>query len=94
MTTHDLYACDNVTRIPGIVYDDRETIRILKIATDDLVSMEPCCGTHVRNTSELENFAVTRFYVGRGRGLFRIEAVTGAAADRVFSKFSNVTRLG
>lgn len=82
MTPYDLYACDSVTLIPGIVYNE-QAISVLKIESDDLLSMEPCCGTHARNTSELQDFHITVFRARRGRGLFKFEAVSGNAAKKV-----------
>lgn len=82
MTTHDLYGCDDITIIPGAIYDE-QSISVLKIATDQLLSMEPCCGTHANNTNELQDFRITTFRAGRNRGHFKIEAVCGNLAKQV-----------
>lgn len=43
------------------------------------MSREPCCGTHVINTRELEHFCVTHVRPS-GRGAFALAAVAGRAA--------------
>lgn len=75
--------------MPGAVYPD-ENIRVLKVETDEIQSMEPCCGTHVRNTKELLDFHVISFKSGRHRDLYRLEAVSGLMATNVSTIDSNV----
>lgn len=46
-------------------------------------SKELCGGTHVKNTSDIKNFAITSIE-SKGSGIFRIEAV---ASDNILMKF-------
>lgn len=68
--------------MPGAVYPD-ENICVLKVETDEIQSMEPCCGTHVRNTKELLGFHIISIKSGRHRDLYRLEAVSGLMAKNV-----------
>lgn len=89
MTEHELFECDNITLVPGMVYpQDGNTI--VRIETDELTSLRPCCGTHARNTSELQDFYITDMHGAGNRGVFQIEAVSGAMAVKVivFNEFS------
>ena len=49
---------EHVTLVPGETYP--QTVSIIRVQKDDehVVSLEPCCGTHVRNTADLEQFAI------------------------------------
>lgn len=55
----------------GKNYPDR--VRIIDIPN---ISYQPCCGTHVKNTSEIIDFSIQKEY-SIGNGLRRIEAITG-----------------
>lgn len=76
----DFYAANNITRIPGEVYPDRN-VRIVCVEHPHhgVVSREPCCGTHVLNTRELEHFCVTHVR-HTGRSAYAMSAVAGRAA--------------
>lgn len=78
LMAHDLYALDNITTIPGEIYPD-ENIRVLKMtnAENNFESIEPCCGTHVRNTVELEDFCVTSFKFNGSTRSYDVIAVAG-----------------
>lgn len=91
MTGQDLYACDSITIIPGVIYDER-SITVLKMEGDQLLSMEPCCGTHAKNTNELQDFQIT-YLRGSRRGLFEIEAVCGNVAKQVREWYSKANKL-
>lgn len=84
LSAHELYACDRITTVPGAVYPDRD-IQVLRIedTTNGFSSLEPCCGTHVRTTSELENFCITSIRSTKS-GTFEITAVCGQLAQRVY----------
>lgn len=60
MTPLELYASDQITTVPGTIYPN-QNIRVLQIKSDSnkFLTLEPCCGTHVRNTSELGDFCIT-----------------------------------
>lgn len=81
LMAHDLYALDNVTTIPGEIYPD-ENIRVLKMSNNinKFESIEPCCGTHARNTGHLNDFCVTSF---KFNGSTRSYDVTAVAGQRV-----------
>ncbi|XP_050315762.1 alanine--tRNA ligase, mitochondrial isoform X2 [Anthonomus grandis grandis] len=75
-----LYSLDNVTLIPGEVYPDRE-IRLVEVegCGTSFVSREPCCGTHVLNTGDLEDFCVVSLK-SLGRSSTSLHGVTGDRA--------------
>lgn len=73
-----------------------ETVRVVRIGHAPAVSLELCGGTHVNSTAELG----TLFIVGESSsaaGQRRIEAVTGAAANRyvaeTFDRLGSVAAL-
>lgn len=51
-------------------------------------SKELCGGTHVKNTSNIKNFAITSIE-SKGSGIFRIEAV---ASDNIFDEIQNAVK--
>ncbi|KAJ8925311.1 hypothetical protein NQ315_009141 [Exocentrus adspersus] len=69
---------DFITLIPGEVYPDTG-IRIVEIEDGDFLSREPCCGTHVLNTSDIEDFCIVNVK-SLGRSTASISAVTGDRA--------------
>lgn len=77
------YTLNGITRIPGEVYPDRN-VRIVSIADikNGISSREPCCGTHVKNSREIEFFCITNVR-HTGRGAYQFTAVTGRAAKMV-----------
>lgn len=78
LMAHDLYALDNVTTIPGEIYPD-ENIRVLNMrnGVNNFESIEPCCGTHARNTGELGDFCVTSFKFNGNTRSYDVIAVAG-----------------
>ncbi|XP_018576954.1 alanine--tRNA ligase, mitochondrial isoform X2 [Anoplophora glabripennis] len=79
---------DFVTLIPGEIYPD-SGIRIVEIKDTDFVSREPCCGTHVLNTSDIGDFCIVNVK-SLGRSTTSISAVTG---DRAKLARSNAAEL-
>ncbi|KAK5648526.1 hypothetical protein RI129_003418 [Pyrocoelia pectoralis] len=77
--SQELHALDDVVYIPGETYPSTG-IRLVEIkSTDGFLSREPCCGTHVVNTSDLEDFC----FIGMqslGRTTTSLHAVTGYRA--------------
>lgn len=84
LTAPSLYALDNVTTIPGEVYPD-ENIRVLKITNENpsFESIEPCCGTHVRRTAELQDFCITSFKFNANNRSYNINAVAGPTVSTI-----------
>ncbi|XP_075164210.1 alanine--tRNA ligase, mitochondrial [Haematobia irritans] len=79
----DILQQNDVTMVPGEVYPETG-LRLIKINCNnfDLLSKELCCGTHVTNTKELENFCITNFKQ-TNRARYAFTAVAGDAADKV-----------
>lgn len=90
MSAHELYACDRITTVPGAVYPD-QGIKILRIedTSSGFLSLEPCCGTHVNSTSELENFFITSI---RRNKTYEITAVCGQRAQIVHENGQTMMR--
>lgn len=80
---HELYALNDLTTIPGVIYPDRN-VRVLKMIVEaqKFASIEPCCGTHAKNTSELQAFCF-KHVKGDNQGLYEIEAVCGELVDEL-----------
>lgn len=92
LAAHELYACDRITTVPGAVYPEND-IQVLRIedTPSGFVSLEPCCGTHVRTTSEVENFCITAIRSTKS-GTFEITAVCGERAQQVCENGKNALR--
>lgn len=88
LSAHEFYASDRITVLPGAIYPDHN-IRIRRIEKFDngFASLEPCCGTHVNSTAELECFTITSFKNNK-LGTFDITAVCGPTARQVTDGFS------
>lgn len=84
LTAPSLYALDNITIIPGEVYPD-ENVRVLKIKNENpnFESIEPCCGTHVRQTGELQDFCITAFKFNANTRSYNINAVAGPMVSTI-----------
>lgn len=83
MSESEFYAADDITTVPGVTYPD-SNIRVLQIRdeTINFLSLEPCCGTHVRNTSELQDFCILAHRDLRS-GIHEFIAVSGDQAEKV-----------
>ncbi|XP_022915233.1 alanine--tRNA ligase, mitochondrial isoform X2 [Onthophagus taurus] len=77
----ELLTHDNITMVPGEVYPEAG-IRLVEIDGSNITSREPCCGTHVLNTSDIIDFCVTGCK-SLGRSTASIQAVTGYRAKIV-----------
>lgn len=90
MSAHELYACDRITTVPGVVYPD-QGIKILRIedTSSRFLSLEPCCGTHVKSTSELGFFFITSI---RRNKTYEITAVCGQRAQFVHENGQTMMR--
>ncbi|XP_076268548.1 alanine--tRNA ligase, mitochondrial isoform X1 [Rhynchophorus ferrugineus] len=74
-----LYSYKNITLIPGEVYPD-QNIRIIEIDDgDNFIAREPCCGTHILNTGDIEDFCIVSMK-SLGRSTVSLHAVTGTRA--------------
>lgn len=80
INSQQLAALTNVTLIPGEVYPEHE-IRLVEVGN----SVEPCCGTHVANTGDIQNFCIVGLK-SLGRSTVSFTAVTGAFADAALTK--------
>lgn len=94
--SHGLYNLDGVTFVPDAVSSD-SNLRIVSVTNDDnnFSSKEVCCGTHVSNTAQLEDFCITNVKAS-GRRSFIFTAITGPEATQAScykcsyrSKFEN-----
>lgn len=85
LDAHELYALTNLTTVPGATYPDKG-IRVLKVKDDvnEFESIEPCCGTHVSNTSQLEDFCFTSLKVNNSSS-YLITAVAGRLVEPIKS---------
>ncbi|KAG4069870.1 hypothetical protein HA402_009577 [Bradysia odoriphaga] len=81
VAAHELYAMSNLTTLPGATYPDND-IRVLRVKDDvnEFESIEPCCGTHASNTSQLEDFRFTSFKVNNSSS-YQITAVAGRLVE-------------
>ncbi|XP_013100290.1 alanine--tRNA ligase, mitochondrial [Stomoxys calcitrans] len=79
----DILQKNNITMVPGEVYPETG-LRLVTINCEhyDLQSKELCCGTHVTNTKELEQFCITNVKQ-TNRARYAFTAVAGDAADKV-----------
>ncbi|XP_042858276.1 alanine--tRNA ligase, mitochondrial-like [Penaeus japonicus] len=86
MDIKDLLREPNITLVPGEVYPD--TVHVITSRLDlqeegseekQLLSVEPCCGTHLHNSGHIGNFVITSIK-SAGVGIRNIRAVCGAAA--------------
>ncbi|CAG9859655.1 unnamed protein product [Phyllotreta striolata] len=76
--SQELLAYNELTLIPGEIYPDTG-IRIVEIRSGDFLSREPCCGTHVANTADVEDFCLVNVK-SLGRSTASVTAVTGEVA--------------
>lgn len=83
VAAHELYSFSNLTTLPGATYPDNE-IRVLKIIdnVNEFESIEPCCGTHASNTSELDDFCFTSVKVINSSS-YHITAVAGNLVESI-----------
>nr|CAD7423688.1 unnamed protein product [Timema monikensis] len=84
LTSTQLLQTQNVTLVPGEVYPE-DNIKLVEVFSNILTSREPCCGTHVCNTSDLVKFSVVNLH-SIGAGTRSLQAVTGSAADQAMNK--------
>jgi len=69
-----LASVDNIVTLPGEVYPDQ--VSLIDI---DGVQVEPCCGTHLLNTQDIENFVIVGFK-SASRGVKSVRCLTGESA--------------
>ena len=82
---HEAVAMDGITLLPGEAYP--EVISLVRVGQS--VSLEPCCGTHVQNTSDLQDFAILSLK-SSGVGSRSIKAVTRSAATAARARASEL----
>lgn len=71
---------NDIVTVPGEIYPE-DNLRLVSIESDRFKSLELCCGTHVRNVSQIEDFSITNVKLV-SRGTFQITAVAGKAAAK------------
>ncbi|XP_027231669.2 alanine--tRNA ligase, mitochondrial [Penaeus vannamei] len=88
MDMKDLLGEPNITLVPGEVYPDTVHVITSRLGLQEegnkeqqLLSIEPCCGTHLHNSGHIGNFAITSIK-SAGIGIRNIRAVCGAAAGK------------
>jgi alanyl-tRNA synthetase len=69
-----LASVDNLVTLPGEVYPDNVTLVDI-----DGVHTEPCCGTHLHNTKDIENFVIVGFK-SASSGVKSVRCLTGDSA--------------
>ncbi|XP_046979671.1 alanine--tRNA ligase, mitochondrial isoform X1 [Schistocerca americana] len=79
VSENELLMLGNVTCVPGEVYPEQGIYLIEVESEDGIVSREPCCGTHVLNTADLEAISVVSLQ-SSGSGSRCLRAVTGPTA--------------
>lgn len=76
INSQKLLEYDDITTVPGEIYPE-ENLRLIEIKDHTkVISREPCCGTHVFNTSDIRNFSIIKMK-SLGRSTVSLSAVTG-----------------
>ncbi|XP_044751595.1 alanine--tRNA ligase, mitochondrial [Coccinella septempunctata] len=76
INSQKLLEYDDIITVPGEVYPE-ESLRLVEIKeNDEVISREPCCGTHVFNTSDIGNISIIKMK-SLGRSTVSLSAVTG-----------------
>lgn len=91
---HQAVSLDGITLVPGENYPDMvSVIRIVQEerGKSEAISLEPCCGTHVRNTADLEEFAILSIK-SAGIGSRSIRAVTRSVAKQAHRRAEDLQR--
>jgi alanyl-tRNA synthetase len=90
---HQAVSLDGITLVPGESYPDM--VSVIRVAQesrkDEAISLEPCCGTHVRNTADLEEFAILSVK-SAGIGSRSVRAVTRATAKQSLCRADDLKR--
>ncbi|GBP24417.1 Alanine--tRNA ligase, mitochondrial [Eumeta japonica] len=80
-----------VLTVPGEIYPETG-LRLVEAETDDFVSRELCCGTHLPSTGHVKDFCIT-LVKGAGSNSPSIQAVTGDEAVQVRDLWSRAHKL-
>uniref|UniRef100_A0A1B6D1Y3 Alanine--tRNA ligase n=2 Tax=Clastoptera arizonana TaxID=38151 RepID=A0A1B6D1Y3_9HEMI len=80
----ELLGMPDVNLLPGEVYP-QDQIHLIQIVGKDLVSKEACCGTHVKNTEDIEEICLTNI-CSQGPGTKLVQAVTGQHAINALTR--------
>uniref|UniRef100_A0A8D8QG85 alanine--tRNA ligase n=1 Tax=Cacopsylla melanoneura TaxID=428564 RepID=A0A8D8QG85_9HEMI len=78
VSASEMTSLEHVTVIPGEVYPD-DVILIDISNEEEVVSREPCCGTHVYNTEHIESCTILG-YKSYNHGVRSIKCLTGHAS--------------
>lgn len=92
LVAHELYCTKNLTTMPGASYPDNG-IRVVKVDDNmnEFESIEPCCGTHVKNTGELQEFCFTSFKVNNNQS-YDITAVAGHLVQSIRNRNQEMSK--
>lgn len=82
---NELESLDSITLVPGESFPKPE-VTVVEVNSGYFSSKEPCFGTHVLNTSEIQEFVVvSNKFISTGRRL--LEGVTGDKAIEIRNKY-------
>lgn len=79
----DIASRNDIMTVPGEIYPE-DNLRLIAISSDQFQSLELCCGTHVKDVSQLKHFCITNVKL-LSRGTYQITAVAGEAAHRAIA---------
>lgn len=83
MQYDDIGRRTDIVTVPGEIYPE-ENLRLVSIESAPLKSLELCCGTHVKNVSQMKEFCITNVKLV-SRGTYQITALAGEAASYAVS---------
>ncbi|XP_055913657.1 alanine--tRNA ligase, mitochondrial [Eupeodes corollae] len=86
----DVIGQTNITLVPGEIYPETG-LRLITIENKNLsfLSNELCCGTHVLNTSELDNVVITNLKQ-TNRARYAFTAAAGKAANNAITRAAQI----
>lgn len=86
----DVIGQSNITLVPGEIYPETG-LRLLTIENKNLsfISNELCCGTHVLNTADMENFVIINLKQ-TNRARYAFTAAAGKIANEIILRADNM----
>lgn len=83
MQYDDIGRRTDIVTVPGEIYPE-ENLRLVSIESAPFKSLELCCGTHVKNVSQIKELCITNVKLV-SRGTYQITALAGEAARQAVS---------